>query len=177
MLVLFDPWDPIRRYHSGPEWTWERWWWRSTPHSPKLQHYCSLTIRLFCVISWTLFGRDLISAEVQSVYSKTPGGWATGHLLGGLLPICRGAVGVFCSPSRLGHWTLVGRALSPLLRCSGCILQSQPVGPLDTCWEGSYPFAEVQSVYSAVPAGWATWHLLGGLLPHCRGAVGVFPNL
>ena len=43
--------DLIRCYRSGPEWPWERWQWRGTLHSPKLQHYWSLTIRLFNVIS------------------------------------------------------------------------------------------------------------------------------
>ena len=38
-------------YHTGPEWIWERWQWRGTPHSPKLQHYWNFSIRLFCVIS------------------------------------------------------------------------------------------------------------------------------
>ncbi len=41
-------------YHSWPEWTWQRWQCRSTPESPNLQHYGSLTIRLFSIISRTL---------------------------------------------------------------------------------------------------------------------------
>ena len=68
----------IRCYHSGPEWTWEQWQWRGTPHSPKLQHCWNLTIRLFSVIS-----RRLVR--------------------GGGLPLCRGAVSVFYSPSWLGN--------------------------------------------------------------------------
>ena len=36
--------------------TCERLQWSGTSHSPKLQHYRSLTIRLFSVISWTLVG-------------------------------------------------------------------------------------------------------------------------
>ena len=59
------------------EWTWEQWQWRGTPHSPKLQYYGSLTIRLFNVISRTL-------AE-------------------GVLPLCRDAVGVYYRLSRLCH--------------------------------------------------------------------------
>ena len=42
--------------HSRPKWTWEQWQWSSTPHSPKLQHYWNLNIRLFSVISRTLIG-------------------------------------------------------------------------------------------------------------------------
>ena len=71
----------IRCYHSGPEWTWERWQWSGTPHSPKLQQCWNLTIKLFSVIFRTL--------------------------VGGGLPLCREAVGVFYSPSRLGM-TLTG---------------------------------------------------------------------
>ena len=61
--------DPIRCYHSGPEWTWEQWQWRVTPHSPKLQHYCNLTIRLFSFISRTLVGcRGLTPLQKCSRY-------------------------------------------------------------------------------------------------------------
>ena len=43
--------DPIRCYHSGPKWTWKQWRWRSIPHSQMLQHYRSLTIKLFKFIN------------------------------------------------------------------------------------------------------------------------------
>ena len=49
-----------------------------TPHSPKLQHYWNVTIKLFSVIFRTLVG-------------------------GGVLPLSREAVSVFYSPSRLGN--------------------------------------------------------------------------
>ena len=39
---------PIRCYHCGPAWTWKQGQWKGLP---KLQHYWSLTIRLFWVIS------------------------------------------------------------------------------------------------------------------------------
>ena len=51
-------------------------------HSPKLQHYWNLTIRLFSVI-----------------YSGHSGGE-------GVLPLCREAVGIFYSPNRLGDFIL-----------------------------------------------------------------------
>ena len=69
--------DSIRCYHSRAEWTQERWQWRSTRHSPKLQHYWNL--RLFSVISTTLIGG------------------------GRVLPLFRGADGVFYSPSWLNN--------------------------------------------------------------------------
>ena len=62
----------------GPE--LERWQWRGTLHSPKLQYNWNLTIRLFSVISRTL--------------------------VGGVLPLFREAVGVYYSPSRLGNVNL-----------------------------------------------------------------------
>ena len=41
----------------------------------------------------------------------------SGHTLrGGVLPFCRGAIGVFYSPSRLGHRTLVWGWFLPLCR-------------------------------------------------------------
>ena len=171
----------MRCYHSGPEWTWERLHRRGTLHSVKLQHYWSLTVRLFSVINRTLVER--------------------------VLPLCREAVGVFCSPSRQGHRTLAAgsypsvekqsvcsatpadratghslQGLTPLQRSSQCVLQPQPTGPQDTrcrvlplCREavnvfcnpsrqghrtlaaGSYPSAEKQSVCSATPVDWANW--------------------
>ena len=77
---LFDlthRYDSIRCYQSRTVWVWEWWHWRDTPHSLNLQHYWNLTIRLFSVIARTL--------------------------IGGVLPLCREAVGVFYSPSRLGY--------------------------------------------------------------------------
>ena len=115
-----------------PQWTKERWQWRSTPHSSKLQHYYSLTTRLFSVISRTLvlgilpFFRDAVrvfysprtlvgesyhSAGMQLVYSTVPADWATGHLLRGVLPLCRDADGVFCTPQPTGPILLLGKEL------------------------------------------------------------------
>ena len=49
---------------------------KSTPHSPKLQHYWRLTIRLFHVISRTLImGESYPSAEMQLVYPAAPAEW------------------------------------------------------------------------------------------------------
>ena len=63
----------IRCYHSGPEWTWERWQWRGTRHSPKLQHCWNLTIRLFSVISRTLVsGGGLTPLQRSSQYILQP---------------------------------------------------------------------------------------------------------
>ena len=66
----------LRCCHSGPEWTWEQWQWRCTPHFPKLQHYWNFTIRLFSVKSRTLKGKSYPSAEMQSVYSSPLADWA-----------------------------------------------------------------------------------------------------
>ena len=68
---------PIRCYHFMPQWTWEKWQRRGTPHSPKFQYNWNLTIRLFSIISRTL--------------------------VGGVLPLCREAVSLlFYDSSRLG---------------------------------------------------------------------------
>ena len=58
--------DPIRCYHSRPQWTWEKWQWKGTLHSPKLQHNWNLTIRLFSVISVTLVDGGLSTLQRSS---------------------------------------------------------------------------------------------------------------
>ena len=73
---------PDRRYHSRPEWTLERLQWWGTLHSPKLQHYWSLTMRLFRITS-----RKLVV---------------------GSCPLCREVVSVFYSPSWIG-WEVFGK--------------------------------------------------------------------
>ena len=42
-----------------------------------------------------------------------------------------------------------------------CILQPEPTATQNTRWVESYPSAEIQSVYSAALADWATIHSLG----------------
>ena len=153
-------------------------------------------------------GGSYPSAEVQSVYSTAPAAdLATGHSLvaGGLIPLprcsrcilqpqqptwpqdtrwwegvlslCRGAVGVFYSPSsRLGHRTLVGgRGSYPFAEVQS-VYSTAPAADLATGHSlvagGSYPSAEVQSVYSTAPAAdLATGHSLVGVglipLPRC----------
>ena len=54
--LMPDPVFTYICYYSGPEWTWKQWQWRGIPHSPKLQYYRSLTIRLFNVMFRTLVG-------------------------------------------------------------------------------------------------------------------------
>ena len=68
----------IRCNHFRPKWTWEQWQSRCIPHSPNLQHYRNLTIRLFSVIS-----RILV--------------WE-------VLPLCRKAVSVFYNPTQQGKF-------------------------------------------------------------------------
>ena len=82
----------------------------------------------------TLWGKSLLSAEMQSVYFTAPTNLTTGHSLGEVLALCRDAVGVFYSPNQLDHRTLFGGSLSSLQRCSRCILQPQPTWPQDTLW-------------------------------------------
>ena len=69
----FSSIQPIDRtligcYLSGPEQTWEQWQWRGTPHSPKLQHYWNLTIRLFCAICRTLVAYLLYRSYILSLF-------------------------------------------------------------------------------------------------------------
>ena len=68
-------------------------------------------------------GKSCPSAEVQSVYSTALADWGTGDSFGRVLPLCRGAVNLFYSPSRLGHRRFVRGSLTPLQRCCQFILQ------------------------------------------------------
>ena len=93
-------------------------------------------------------------------YTGCSFGWA------GVLPFCRDAIGVFYSPSQLGHssgesyhsaemwsvyctapdeWATRWGSLTTLQRCNQCIVQPHPTGPL-----------------------------VGGVLPLCRDVIGVF---
>ena len=69
--------------------------------------------------------------------------------MGRYYPTAEKTVGVFYSPSQLGHthW-----GLTPLQSSSLCILQPKPTGPHSL---RSDPSAEQQSVYSTAPANWA----------------------
>ena len=71
-FYLTHTYDTIRYFLFGPECIWERWHWRSTPHSPTLQYYWCLNIKLFSTISRILLVGFYPSAEMQSVYSATP---------------------------------------------------------------------------------------------------------
>ena len=61
----------------GPAWTWERCQWRAALHSPKPSYYWNLAFRLFSVIS---------------------------RRRGGVLHLCRDAVGDFTAPA---GWTIL----------------------------------------------------------------------
>ena len=90
---------------------------------PKLQHYWSLTIRLFSVIYKTLFGGVLppCSEAVNVFYS--PSRLVHRTFVGGVFLFCSEAVSVFNSPCRLGHRTFVGVVLS-LCRDTVCVFCS-----------------------------------------------------
>ena len=64
----------LRPQPTRPVGTWERWQWRSTPHSPKLQHNWIRTIRWLSDISRILVGEgdSYTPEEIESVYSIAP---------------------------------------------------------------------------------------------------------
>ena len=104
------------------------------------------------------WGSSYPSSVMQLVYSYAPSDWASEHSLRELFPLCSDAVGLFCSPSRLGLRILIGGVLTPLQRCSWSILIPQPTGPQNTHWGSSYPSAEMQLIYSNAPADWACFN-------------------
>ena len=98
----------------------------------------------------------------------------TGPLVGGIWLLCKDAVRIFCSPSQLGwdgflsyqgQWLERSVTPTPLLKCSRSILQPQLTGlrwlsiiSRTMVGEKCYPHppAEMQSIYSTAPAGYAT---------------------
>ena len=103
--------DPIKCYHFGSEWTWERWQWRSTSHSPKLQHSWSLTIRLFSVKSRTL---------VVGILPKTPH-W------GGILPLCKGWSGIYKESNQVHE---LAKRCHHLVKWHGCCYSKTRISDL-----------------------------------------------
>ena len=114
------------------------------------------------------------SADMQSVYSTGPSRLGHKTLVGGVLPLCRDSVGVFCSPSRLGHQDTRWGNLTPLQICSRYIQQAQADWATRHSLGEFYLSVEIQSVYSAALADWVTRKLVGGILPLCWDTVGIF---
>ena len=70
---------------SGPGSDWQ---WRSTQHSPKLQHYWSLIIRLFSVISGHSLGvGSYPSTKMHSLYSIAPANLAETGMVNNLFSL------------------------------------------------------------------------------------------
>ena len=95
-----------------------------------------------------------------------------GHSLEEVLPLCRDAVDVFYIFSRLGH--SLGGSLTPVLRCSRCILNPQPTGSL-VGWRLTPQLSEeMQSMYFTSSADWVTRWLASYTPTFWRDAVDVF---
>ena len=138
--------DPIRCYHSGPEWTWEQWQWRDTLHFSKLQHYWNLTIRLLSVISMTL-------------------------VVGGVLPHCRNPVGVFYSLSQLDP-KLIGRTRSYPSAKMKLVYSIAPANWANIC-KGLVPKVKYYShhdvIWHLLVSEFTRWVMLvGWLVGFCR---------
>ena len=118
--------------------------------------------------------RSYPSVEKQSVYFTAPADWTTKTPVEEVLPLCRVAVSVFYSPSRLDHQDTRWGGLAPLQRSSQCILPPQPTWPPRHPLGMSYSSAETQSVYFTAPADLTTKTSVGEVLPLCREAVRVF---
>ena len=126
-----------------------------------------------CIISGHSL-RGLIPLQRSSQYILQP--QSTGptwfsvmsrKLVRKVLPLCKDAVSVFYSPSRLSPDGLIScqntrwKCLTLLQRCSRCILKPQATGPWwfnimsEHSLEKSYPSIEMQTVYSKARADWA----------------------
>ena len=132
---------------------------------------------MFSVISRTLVGRVLpICREAVGVFCSPN---RLGHmtLFRGVLPLCREAVGVFCSPNRLGHMTLF-RGVLPLCReAVGVFCSPNWLGHM-TLFRRVLPLCREAVGVFCSPNRLGHMTLVRGVLPLCREAVGVFcsPN-
>ena len=111
-----------------------------TPHSSKLRQYWSFTIRMFSVISRSLVGIVFL--------------------------LSRDALSVFCCPSWVAHWTLIGGVL-PLCR--------DPVGIFPLLGEVLTLCRDAVSVFYS-PSQLGHRALVGVVLLLCRDTIGVFCN-
>ena len=100
------------------EWARKQWLRRGSPRFTKLHYYGNLTILLFSVLWHSLVGGITLCRDAVGVfYSSSRLGYRI--LIGGVLPFCRNAVGVFYSPSCLSNRKLGGRGLH---RCSDAVV-------------------------------------------------------
>ena len=82
---------------------------------------CPVRAKVKCCKSHDLFGcqiKDCSATRIPSLRIMGRHPWPTGSLIGRSLPLCRGAVGVFYSPSRLGggsrvKWSNPGKGVAP----------------------------------------------------------------
>ena len=72
-FYLTHRYDLIRCFYSGPEWTWERWQWRSTLYSSKLYHYWTAPSDCFVSLMGHSFG-GLSPLQRSKTYL-----WGIGH--------------------------------------------------------------------------------------------------
>ena len=119
---------------------------KDTLHSTKLLHYWSFNIRLFSVISRTLIGGvlPLYRGAVSVFYSQS---WL-GHriFVGEVLPLYRDTVSVFYSFSWLDHKTFVGEVLLFCRDAIGVFYSLRQLG--HRTLEGVLPLCRDAPVYS-----------------------------
>ena len=123
----------------------------------------------------TIVGKSYSSAEIQSVYSTAPADWHVRHSLRDFYPSTEILSVYSAAPADWATRQSLG-SLTPLQISRQCVLLPLPIGPQDNRWEflplcrypgsvfyclcrlghrtivgKSYPFAEIQSVYSTAP--------------------------
>ena len=112
-LYLIPTWDPIRCYHSRPEWTWNRCQWRDTLHSPKFQIVYQ-DLRRGSLTPLQRCSRCILQPQPTRLWLN--GGFTS-------LQKCSRCI-LQPQPTRL--WLKGG--FTSLQKCSRCILQPQPTG-------------------------------------------------
>ena len=141
---------------------------------------CRDAVDVFYCLRWPGYQdshwRHLIPLQRCSLMRSTVH-CATRTRVGGVLSLCRDAVGVFYSSSRRGHKDTCWGSFILLLICSRSVLQSKATVPLGHALGECYLSAEMQSVCSTAQVDWTTMTRVGRVLSLCWYAVGVCNSL
>ena len=148
-----------------------------TLHSPKLQHYRNLTIRLCSVIYRVIIGwGDLTPVQRSSRCILTnPICLGHSHLIGGVLLLSKELVGVFYCRSRQDHRTLTGCVLLSNREAVGVFYKPSYLGHNTLIGGVSHLCREAVCVFYS-PSRLDHCTFIEGVLLLCREAIGVFYN-
>ena len=136
-FYLIHNWDPMRCYHSKDL-------WRCIPHSPKLHHYWSFTIKLFNIIGG---GLTTLQRYSQCVLLLRPNGLTVVFVTSGL-PITKTILTILADRNNGLHYPLISMASTSFISPLG-IVSNAPITILisDTFIYNCYIYSQARSAY------------------------------